>query len=69
MQYDTDYAKRTYLEVRFARGDISKAGWAPWTEKQLPPLVGDSHVNLQAALGGELAQAVRTRVVVKLVDP
>ena len=55
--------------MRLAGSDVCKACRTPWAEEQLAALVRNSHVDLQPALGGELAQAVRTRVVVKLVDP
>ena len=56
------------LKVRLAGSDVCKACRAAWTEEQLAALVRDSHVNLQPTLGGELAQAVGTRVIVKLVN-
>ena len=54
--------------MRLAGCDISKACRAAWAEEQLAALVRNSHVDLQPALGGELAQAVGTRVIVKLVN-
>ena len=56
------------LKVRLAGSDVCKARRAAWTEEQLAALVRDSHVNLQPTLGGEFAQAVGTRVIVKLVN-
>ena len=55
--------------MSLARGNICEACRAARTEEQLAALVRDPHVDLQPTLGGELAQAVRARVVVKLVNP
>ena len=54
--------------MSLARGNICEACRAARAEEQLAALVRDPHVDLQPTLGGELAQAVRARVVVKLVD-
>ena len=57
-----------YLEVRLARSNVCEASRATRAEEKLAALVSNSHVDLQPTLGGELAQAVGTGVIVKLVN-